>query len=428
MDSTYILDTNVFLKDPFCMAGFAGKIVLPLKVIEELDTKKNRMDKIGFNARQSIRNITLVRDSIFYSPAYKALLPESFDKGNSDNQIISVALKLKQDSPERRIILVTNDFNMSIRCSALGIETQEFALSEEEKTQLPEQLYTGRVNLVVDDDFIDDVYSADDVFLFEEDFVDRELYKNQFIVFESCQNKKRKAYVRFIEWNKPVRKIKDLNPEAWNIKALNVEQAMALDVLLDPSVPVVSLVGIAGSGKTLCALASGLQQIFSRGKKTKRYRKLLVSRPIQTMGNDIGFLPGSIEDKMKPWMGPIYDNLETLSGGKSDRVEGWFDSDKISVEALTYIRGRSITDAFIILDEAQNLDAHEIKTILTRVGRGTKIVLTGDVEQIDNAKLNRYHNGLSYVIEKLKHHGLMAHVTLNKGERSEVAALAARVL
>jgi PhoH-like ATPase len=213
----------------------------------------------------------------------------------------------------------------------------------------------------------------------------------------------------------------------WKINARNKEQAFAIDLLMDPTVKIVSLVGRAGSGKTLMAIAAGLQQTLGlRGENP--YSRLIVSRPVQPMGKDIGFLPGTFEEKMLPWLMPIQDNLQTLLGNNKSALEMYVESGKIEIEALTYIRGRSISNAYIIIDEAQNLTKHEIKTIITRIGEGTKIILTGDIEQIDNVYVNETTNGLAHAVEKFKQHSIAGHVTFKKGERSDVATLASKIL
>ena len=213
--------------------------------------------------------------------------------------------------------------------------------------------------------------------------------------------------------------------DVWGIDARNKEQSFALELLMDPDVEVVSLIGQAGSGKTLLAVAAGLEQVLGDNNE---YKKLIVSRPIQPLGKDIGYLPGTLEEKMDPWLMPIKDNLEFLLGNDRDTVKMYFEKGVIEIEAITYIRGRSITNAFIIIDEAQNLTRHELKTILTRVGEGTKIILTGDIEQIDNIYIDETSNGLTYAVEKFKEHDISGHITLQKGERSKVATLAAKIL
>lgn len=212
----------------------------------------------------------------------------------------------------------------------------------------------------------------------------------------------------------------------WGVKSRNKEQLFALNLLMDPNIPIVSLVGRAGSGKTLLATAAGLQQIME--EQDQVYKRLIISRPVQPLGNDIGFLPGTMQEKMAPWLMPIQDNLQFLMGDDKATLEMYVEKGIIEVEALTYIRGRSISNAFIIIDEAQNLTTHEIKTIITRVGEGTKIVFTGDIDQIDNVYVDSTTNGLTYTIEKFKKHDICGHVTLQKGERSKVATLGAKIL
>jgi PhoH-like ATPase len=234
---------------------------------------------------------------------------------------------------------------------------------------------------------------------------------------------KKTALVRNISDDQPLRKIKEFKKGIWGVKARNREQRFVLDLLMDQDVPIVTLIGKAGCGKTLCALASGLEQVI----EDQRYTRLIVTRPVEPLGRDIGFLPGTIEEKMRPWLSPIQDNLRYMMGDKH-AFDMQLDRGVIEIEALPYIRGRSISDAFIIVDECQNTTVHEIKTILTRVGENTKIVLLGDIEQIDNIYIDETTNGLTYIIEKFKDHELAGHVTLRKGERSAVATLAAKVL
>ncbi len=241
----------------------------------------------------------------------------------------------------------------------------------------------------------------------------------------SNQNEKKTALGKFESYEKP---LKLLNPgnkkRLWGLKPRNKEQIFAMDLLEDPKINVITLVGKAGCGKTLMAIAAGLSQVVEK----ETYSRLVVSRPIQPMGRDIGFLPGTMEEKMSPWVAPIRDNLEYLMANDKATLESYMDRGKIEVEALTYIRGRSIANAFIIIDEAQNLTAHELKTILTRVGEGTKIILTGDVEQIDNVYLDETSNGLTHAVEKFKSFDVSGHVTLLRGERSKVATIASKIL
>lgn len=244
----------------------------------------------------------------------------------------------------------------------------------------------------------------------------------------SNSNDKKTALVRFLSYNKPVKKVGTFKRGVWDLKPRNKEQSFALDLLMDPNVPVVSLIGKAGSGKTLLALASALHQTFGEIANDRVYSRIVVTKPVEPVGKDIGFLPGTMEEKMLPWLAPIQDNLQFLFGNDKITLEMHMDEGRIEVEAMTYIRGRSISNAFIIIDEAQNMNRHEIKTVLTRAGEGTKIVLTGDIEQIDNVYIDGTNNGLSYVVEKFKDQEVAGHITLLKGERSKVASVAAKLL
>jgi PhoH-like ATPase len=241
----------------------------------------------------------------------------------------------------------------------------------------------------------------------------------------SSSNEKKTALARFISYTLPLKKVNEFKKGIWGVAPRNKEQAYALNLLLDPTVPIVTLVGRAGSGKTLCAIAAGLQQALN---PDPIYDRLIVSRPIQPMGKDIGYLPGTLEEKMTPWLAPIQDNLRYLMGNDKTALDLSLRDGIIEIEALTYIRGRSIANSFIIIDEAQNLSIHELKTIITRVGENTKIVLTGDIEQIDNVYVDETSSGLTYAVEKFKAHEISGHITLKKGERSKVATLAAKIL
>ena len=260
----------------------------------------------------------------------------------------------------------------------------------------------------------------------EESMVKEKLYPNQFLLLISSSNPKKSAICRFSDHKSPLKPInvKEYS-KSWGVVPRNKEQTFAYDLLFDDDVPLVSLIGRAGSGKTLMAIAAGLEQTV--GFAERKYKKIVVSRPVQPMGKDIGFLPGTMEEKMLPWLMPIHDNLEFILGNKN-QIKSYFEKGQIEVEAITYIRGRSISNAFIIIDEAQNLTAHEVKTIITRVGENTKIILTGDIEQIDNIYTNETSNGLTYAIEKFKHAELAGHITFKKGERSKIATLASKVL
>lgn len=432
----YVLDTNVYLSD--CDAIFNYKnnnVAIPLKVLEEVDKHKKRQDGVGANARQFIRTLDQLREkgsldeeiklgkgkgAVSVVPCDLSLLPVGFEKENADNQIIAAALTLIRTlGDNKHVVLVSQDINMRVKCDSLGLQTEDYIPNQ--IVERAEEVFTGFVQYLVDDAFIDRFYSGEKILLNEKDI---KLYPNQYLMLVSNANDKKTALARFKAYNQPLCKVKEFKGGVWGIYAKNKEQQFALDLLMDPEVKIVSLIGRAGSGKTLNALAAGLQQIL----EDKIYTKLIVSRPVQPMGKDIGFLPGTLEEKMTPWLAPVQDNLEFLMGGEKEHLRTMMEQGTIEMEALTYIRGRSISNAYIIIDEAQNLTSHELKTIITRVGEGTKIILTGDIEQIDNAYVDATTNGLTYAVEKLKPYELVGHITLKKGERSAVATLAATVL
>jgi PhoH-like ATPase len=278
----------------------------------------------------------------------------------------------------------------------------------------------------VDDQIIDRYYDNENIIISEDESTEI-WYPNQYVMMVSNANEKKSALARFKTYHEPLKSVIHKTIPDWNIAARNKEQAFAIDMLMDPDIKIVTLVGRAGSGKTLLAIATGLQQTIGLRTENNHYSRLIVSRPIQPLGKDIGFLPGTMEEKMLPWLMPIQDNLKFLMGDRAN-LEMYIEKGKIEVEALTYIRGRSIANAFIVIDEAQNLTKHEIKTIITRIGEGTKIVLTGDIEQIDNVYVNETSNGLAHAVEKFKEYPISGHVTFRKGERSELATLASKVL
>jgi PhoH-like ATPase len=275
---------------------------------------------------------------------------------------------------------------------------------------------------LIDEPILDRFYAGEEIFIDKEELI---LMPNQFVMLVSNQNEKKTGLAKFINYKKPLKRINGAHKKGiWGVKPRNKEQMFALELLKDKNVQVVTLVGSAGTGKTLLAIATGLQLVM----ETTDFKRLVISRPIQPMGRDIGFLPGTMEEKMAPWVAPIQDNLRFLMGNDRETLDMYMENGTIEVEALTYIRGRSISNAYIIIDEAQNLTAHELKTILTRVGENTKIILTGDVEQIDNAYIDEKSNGLTHAVEKFKSLEISGHVTLLKGERSKVATIAAKIL
>lgn len=444
--NTYVLDTSVYLTSAEAIFEYANHdIVVPMKVLEEIDKHKNRQDSVGHQARKIIRILDELRGNgrlqkgvrlgkgkgiVRVVSSETSLLPDDLDPKVPDHKIISTAIKVVGEVPEnRKVIMVTRDVNMRVICDSIGLRSETY--DPEKAVSDKEQLYSGYAEVLVDEEFIDHFYNdksghhyhlPDDL----KDSESLELYPNQFLMLIARGKEKKTALVR-LHKNGEISRVHGRTSRKDSVSGLltrNREQSFAMDLLMDDSVKVITLVGRAGSGKTICAIAAGLQQTVEQEK----FKRLVVSRPVQPMGKDIGFLPGDINEKMLPWLTPIQDNLQFLLGNDKIVLEEYMSKGIIEIEALTYIRGRSIADAFIIIDEAQNLTMHELKTIITRVGENTKIILTGDIEQIDNAHISDLTNGLTHAVEKFKCSELAGHVTLVKGERSAVASLAAKVL
>jgi len=441
----YVIDTSVYLTDAEAVFKLDNNdIFVPLKVLEEVDKHKKRQDSVGINARKFIRILDELRvkgclqkgvridkgKGILKVQTYQdiegVVFPPDLDSKAPDHLIIATALTIKKNS-NRKTIIISRDINMRVIADSLGLIAEDY--TTEKVVTSSEELYSGFCTHLVDDQIIDRFYE-DEQILISKDEVEQDWFPNQYLLLVSNASEKKTCIARFKNHYEPVEKIIHSSIPDWKISSRNKEQAFAIDLLMDPNIKVVSLVGRAGSGKTLCAVAAGLQQTVGMPRKgsTNLYDRLIVSRPVQPLGKDIGFLPGTMEEKMLPWLMPIQDNLQFLLGGDKRALQMYVEKGKIEIEALTYIRGRSIANAFIIIDEAQNLTAHEIKTIMTRVGEGTKIVLTGDIEQIDNVYVNETSNGLAHAVEKFKEFHLSGHVTFRKGERSEVATLASKVL
>ena len=429
---TYVLDTNVYLTDANSISSFGNNdILVPLKVLDEIDKHKKRQDSVGIQARSTIRALDQIRNKgnlykgvriekgkgLIKVRSYNPLcLPDDLDLEDSDNQIIATALSEMEENPSRKVVVASRDINMRVKCDALGILTEDYQV--EQVVAKSDDLYSGMSEVLVDAQVIDDFYEDKPVIL--KDIGIRGHHPNQFIMLISNSNSKKTALAKFTNEMTEIKKVP--NVVAWQTKPRNKEQQFALNLLMDPEIPVVSLIGKAGSGKTLLALATGLEQTLGANP---RYKKIVVTKPVEPVGKDIGFLPGTLEEKMLPWLAPIQDNLQFLMGDDKMTLDLYQEKGQIEVEAMTFIRGRSISNAFIVIDEVQNMTQHEIKTVLTRVGEGTKIVLTGDIEQIDNMYIDATNNGLSYVVERLKEEDITGHITLSKGERSKVATIAA---
>jgi len=433
---TYVLDTSVYLTNAECIYAFENNdIHVPLKVFEEIDKHKKRQDAVGAQARKIIRiwdnlrakgsidkgvrirkGLGLVK-SISASGVEPDDLPRDLDIKIPDHLIIATALKAQREST-RKVILVSRDINMRVIADAVGLTSEDFQNNQVVDTS--ENIFEGYATVLVDDQIIDRFYEKQSVYL-----DNKTLHPNQYVMLVSNANEKKTALGRFINTAMPLRQLLK-SQKIWGIKPRNKEQQFLMDALMDPAIQIVTIIGKAGSGKTICAIAAGLEQTID--ELSQEYTRVIVSRPVQPLGKDIGFLPGSLEEKMTPWLMPIQDNLQFLMGNDKLTLDIYIQKGTIEIEALTYIRGRSISNAFIIIDEAQNLTTHELKTIITRVGEGTKIVLTGDVEQIDNVYIDATSNGLTHAVEKFKRFELAAHVTLHKGERSKVATFAAENL
>ncbi|MEK6778019.1 MAG: PhoH family protein [bacterium] len=434
----YVLDTNVLLYDADSLFSFEeNDVVIPVVVIEEMDRFKKDLNETGRNARLVSRRLDELRKQkglsqgvqlknggtlrVFVEKKVFDLLPPELHISKADNRILSVAISLKQTNPKQDVILVTKDTNMRIKGNAFGIQSEDYTTNKVEISEL----YTGVATREVDSELIDSFYHKKGL-PWETDG----LVPNQFIHLVDHSSHSHSALARYHADRKAISPIKDFSGGVWGIHPLNKEQQYAMDILMDPKVKVVTLVGIAGTGKTLLALAAGLEQAVEQGL----YKRLVACRPILPMGKDLGYLPGDIQEKLLPWMQPIFDNMEFLlssSGGPEEikrNLRELQEMGTIQLEALTYIRGRSLPHQYLIVDEAQNLTPHEIKTVITRAGQGTKVVLTGDPYQIDNPYVDSSSNGLTYVVERFKGEPLSGHVTLSKGERSELAELAAKIL
>lgn len=452
MKKIFIIDTNVLLHDPYAIFKFHDNdVIIPLIAIEEMDNQKRRQDEVGRNARRVAKFIDELRSK---GKIYEGVPLESggtvkvelnhqkveklsgaMDIFKADNRILAVALAYQEEFPDRKVFLVTKDTYLRIKADVAGIEAEDY---KTDKVNI-EELYTGAVELKVKAEVINQFYSNH--FLPWQNTEDNELFANQFVSFVDELGGTQSAIGRYDADKKGIVPLLYANSDAWGIRARNKEQRYAMELLFDDNIKLITLVGQAGTGKTLLAVAAGLEKAI----ELETYRKLLVTRPVIPLGNDIGFLPGDKEEKMRPWMSPIYDNLEFIFGmgkeGKKEKetdkpknsnvehmIQYFKDKGQLELEALTYIRGRTIPKQYIIVDEAQNLTPHEVKTILTRAGEGTKVVLTGDPYQIDHPYLDSNSNGLTYCVEKFKGVKIAGHVTFVKGERSELAQIAAEII
>lgn len=447
MTKIFVLDTNVLLHDPQSIFAFQdNEVIIPAIVLEEIDSKKRLADEIGRNARfvsrllDELRSKGHLHEGVCLEGSGKLKVElnhrtftrtrELFGEMTNDNRILSVALNYhleeqsKKDAgkPHKPVSLVSKDVLVRLKADVLGVSAEDYL---KDRIVEREDRYRGYVVVAVPPALIDAFY-ADRGLEAERLAVRESLHPNQFVIMTDELGSAQSALAR-VDQSGPRLVPLHLGEDAvWGITARNVQQRMALELLLHDEIPLVTLTGRAGTGKTLLALAAGLCKV----EDEQKYKKLLIARPVVPMGKDIGYLPGEKEEKLRPWMQPIYDNLEflfdTKKAGDLDHILHGLKS--IQVEALTYIRGRSIPGQFIIVDEAQNLTKHELKTIVSRAGQGSKVVLVGDPEQIDHPYLDEASNGLAHVVERFKDIPLAGHVNLEKGERSALAKLAAELL
>jgi PhoH-like ATPase len=440
LKKNYVVDTNVLLHDPRAIFQFKdNNVIVPIYVVEEIDKFKRELSELGRNARQVSRDLDAFREEngsltegvpLEGGGTLRVLftqreLPKELMNGHLvDNRILALAIDLKEREPHLRCVFVTKDVNLRIRADALGLPSEDYRNDKIEDSEI----YMGVRELAVQKSDIDTFYSQGEL---APPSGLTGICPNEFALLRDVDAPNHTALSKFNP-NKGrfVPLLRSLKDGAWGLRPRNKEQSFALDLLLNDEIKLVTIVGKAGTGKTLLAIAAGLHKTMEE----QIFQKMLVSRPVFPLGKDIGYLPGSVEEKLNPWMQPIYDNVEFLMGlSRADKKAGrsykeLIDLGMVAIEPLTYIRGRSIPNQYIIVDEAQNLTPHEVKTIITRVGDNTKIVLTGDPYQIDNPYVDATNNGLIHVVNKFKNEKLAGHITLTKGERSALAELASNVL
>jgi len=441
MQKNFVLDTNVLLHDADAITAFEdNNVLIPIYVLEEVDSFKKDLSELGRNARHVSRNLDRMREGgrlvdgvpingteggILKVVFARQELPREYalTSHSADNRILSAALEAQQSEPETPLVFISKDINLRIRASALGLTVADYDV---ERTDISD-LYTGVFHLATSTEQLGELFRQGEAPLPERE---EEPYPPNSFAIVIEEGGKGSALVRLYPEQQKMKVLRDMERGIWGIRPRNKEQRFAFELLLDDSIPLVTLVGQAGTGKTLLALAAGLERV----DEEKPYQRLLVSRPVFPLGKDIGYLPGDLEEKLRPWMQPVQDNLELLLGftqkekKKGRSAQELFDLDLVHIEPLTYIRGRSIPKQFLLVDEAQNLTPHEVKTIITRAGEGTKIVLTGDPYQIDNPYVDSTNNGLIHVVNRFRGERLAGHMTLSRGERSDLAERAARLL
>lgn len=433
---TFVIDTNVLIHDPTAIQKFQDNdVVIPLSVLEELDSLKRHGDEAGKNSREVIRYIDSLKAEKTGDLHKGVVIPEGpkvrihldakperverfpLPQDRSSNKFLLVAYLLKEKGES--VVIVSKDFVTRVKAEAMDLESEDY---ENLKTSY-EAIYKGFRKIDVQKKDIDLFYKDGTVPL-----TDGSFRPNEYALLSSPENSS--AVCKYNDKTKKLEPLLQITRDIWGIQPLNIEQRCAIDLLLRDDIHLVTLIGAAGTGKTLLALACGMRKVFDENS----YSRILVSRPIVPLGKDIGYLPGTKEEKLYHWMQPIYDNLEFLCSSTSGEGNGpatlefIMESKKIEMEAVTYIRGRSLPKMYMIIDEAQNLTPHEVKTIISRAGKGTKVILTGDATQIDNPYLDKDSNGLTYIVNRFKNHRIYGHMFLERTERSELASIAAEIL
>ena len=431
----FVLDTNVILHDATCIQNFEdNEVVIPISALEELDQFKRGNEQIHYNAREFLRLLDeLSIDSnsnelnqpdgkikVVVNHNWHPDVEKTFKEDCPDHRIINCAFKLHEENLDKQLVLVSKDTNMRLKARSLGLMAEDYTTDTIEDVN---HIYPGnRLIENVSSEEIDMIYNADGVDFKNLESIQKPVPNENYIL----RNGQKSVLAYFDPFEKEITQINNLN--AYGITPRNAEQSFALNMLLDERIQLVTLSGKAGTGKTLLALACALE-------KRKRFRKIFLARPIVPLSNkDLGFLPGDIQSKLDPYMQPLFDNLSVIrhqfksNEKRAQRINEMLEEEKLLITPLAYIRGRSLQKSFFIVDEAQNLTPHEIKTIITRAGEGTKVVFTGDIHQIDHPYLDKKSNGLTYLISRMKGQNVFAHITLEKGERSDLAELASNLL
>lgn len=434
-EKVFVLDTNVILHDATCIQNFEdNEVVIPISALEELDQFKRGNEQIHYNAREFLRLLDELsinstsndfdqsdgKIKVVVNHSWHPDVEKTFKEDCPDHRIINCAFKLHEEHPNKKLVLVSKDTNMRLKARSLGLMAEDYTTDAIEDVS---EIYSGhRLIEDVSSSEIDMVYDATGIDFVELNAVKNPIPNENFIL----RNGQKSILAHYDPFEKKITQIN--NPSAYGINPRNAEQSFALNILLDDRIHLITLSGKAGTGKTLLALASALE-------KRKKFRKIFLARPIVPLSNrDLGFLPGDIHSKLDPYMQPLFDNLSVIrhqfkgNERQAQRINEMLEEEKLLITPLAYIRGRSLQKSFFIVDEAQNLTPHEVKTIITRAGEGTKVVFTGDIHQIDHPYLDKRSNGLTYLISRMKGQNVFAHITLEKGERSDLAELASNLL